>query len=413
MWHKSAQIFINIFHRFVDESCYKILPELEVDYTPLLTIPYDQLPADLKLWEERKSWLLDQETKEKIKEARGTLVAKSLEKDKSRSSIIWRLSLNSAPVMQKVINHFLQLEPKCSVTKVLRLIKDIKNVALEGNEKDFLKSYNVKQAMLWCIDENPSISTEANLLIKTLDKMIQFYQQNTLPSFLEPKRNLIFKMSRNRQLEVAKERVMDILKNVNSYLDKIKDVQTKNRKGVAEVRNMLAPMAPILLFPMVSEKISEETTKGLNKDFKIKDGTLRFYFEDTEKVKIKDSVTKSIKTVGERQGLKFVIKNWVDSILIYVTNTEAVNEEISEEDINAENIPSGNVAAIDLVNSLAGLNVNKKATEKINQIGASVVPVVAEAIPAVNNALPNINHAVNNIVPVVNDVINVFRIFRR
>ena len=145
--------------RFVDESCFKILPELEVDYTPVLTVPYDQLPADLKVWEERDSFLLDEDSRNKIKEARGCLVAKSLEKEESRSSIIWRLSINSAPVMQKAIDHFEKLDPKCSVKKVLRIIKDIKNVALSGKDKDFLKSYNVKQAMLWCIHENPGLSS--------------------------------------------------------------------------------------------------------------------------------------------------------------------------------------------------------------------------------------------------------------
>jgi hypothetical protein len=38
--------------------------------------------------EEINSFLLDEETKEKIKEARGCLVAKSLEKDEGRFSII-------------------------------------------------------------------------------------------------------------------------------------------------------------------------------------------------------------------------------------------------------------------------------------------------------------------------------------
>ena len=75
-------------------------------------------------------------------------MAKSLEKEKIRASITWRVSLNSAPLIEKLVTHFHKIEPKCSVRKVLRLIKDIKNVALEGEEKEFLKSYNVKQALL-------------------------------------------------------------------------------------------------------------------------------------------------------------------------------------------------------------------------------------------------------------------------
>ena len=96
----------------------KILPELCIDYTPTLTIPYDHLPEDLHYWEEMDSWLLDEETKEKIRDAGGTMVAKSLEKEQSMSTVTWRISLNSAPVMQKVIRHFENLEPKVSVKKV-------------------------------------------------------------------------------------------------------------------------------------------------------------------------------------------------------------------------------------------------------------------------------------------------------
>ena len=86
------------------------MPDFEIDYTPVLTIPYNKLPEDLKQWEERDSWLLDEETRVKVKKANGTLVAKSLEKEWKETPKIWRLSLNSAPVMHKYINHFEHLE---------------------------------------------------------------------------------------------------------------------------------------------------------------------------------------------------------------------------------------------------------------------------------------------------------------
>ena len=54
------------FLRFVDENLDKILPEVDIDWTPVFTIPYQHLPQDLTIWEERDSWLLDPDTKENI-----------------------------------------------------------------------------------------------------------------------------------------------------------------------------------------------------------------------------------------------------------------------------------------------------------------------------------------------------------
>ena len=71
--------------------------------------------------------------------------------------------------------------------KVLRLIKDLKNVALEGKEKDLLKSYNVRQALIWSIHENPSIKTEEEILISTLTKIIQFYQKDIFQASWSPR----------------------------------------------------------------------------------------------------------------------------------------------------------------------------------------------------------------------------------
>ena len=95
-----------------------------------------------------------------------------MDKDATRASMIWRLSINSAPVMQNIFNHF---SSRCSAGKILRLIKDIKNVALVGEEKDFLNSYNVKQAMIWCLHQNPDIPSEPDII----------EEKKTLPSFLE------------------------------------------------------------------------------------------------------------------------------------------------------------------------------------------------------------------------------------
>ena len=79
----------------------RALPEFEVDYTPLFVLPYDKLPQDLKLWEEKESWLLEPPIKESIKKSGGTLVAKSLDKS-SKKATIWRVSLNFKKVFNKV-----------------------------------------------------------------------------------------------------------------------------------------------------------------------------------------------------------------------------------------------------------------------------------------------------------------------
>ena len=120
---------IHIFSLW-EEEVPKALPVFEVDYTPLFVLPYPKLPKDLMLWEKRESWLLDEETRIKIKKLGGTLVAKSLDKDVFKAATKWRLSLNPAPVFEKVTSHLLL--QGCDAKKVLKLIKDIKKVALVG-----------------------------------------------------------------------------------------------------------------------------------------------------------------------------------------------------------------------------------------------------------------------------------------
>ena len=260
-------------------SYIKILPELCIDYTPTLTIPYQHLPADLQLWEEMDSWLLDDATKYKIKEAGGTLVAKCLEKEKRKSTITWRISLNSAPVMQKIITYFENLKPKVSVKKVIRMIKDIKRNSLEGDDKDFLKSYNVRQALFWCVHENPSIATEKDLIISVLHKILEFYKKKFFPSFLEPKRNLTFKLANKERLDIAFEKVWEIQSNLVKCLDMVKDVQEKQREGVTEVRNTLSLFAPIFRSQEVAKKILQKALTGLNWGFQTLDGSPQVMFQ--------------------------------------------------------------------------------------------------------------------------------------
>jgi hypothetical protein len=194
-----------------------------------------------------------------------------------------------------------------------------------------------------------------------------------------------------------------VLTNVSSYLDKIKDKQRENHDGLCEVRNLLAPMAPILVFPVVSERISEKATTNFNRDITLTDGSLRFFFEDMKLVKILDNGRNKVVTVSERDKLKCVIKNWVNSLLTYVTQKDAENDEVINDD--EEQMPSVNSAAIDLVNSIAEFfpeNRRKKASE----VASAIVPSLAEAIPAVNEALPEVTN-------VIRDVTNIIKLFRK
>ena len=124
------------------------------------------------------------------------MVAKSLDKNREAAAKNWRLSLNSAPVFEKVFSNLNSVG--CSAKKVLKLIKDIKKVALEEADSGLMKSYNVRQTLLWCVQGNERHFTEDQLLLAILRKLSLFLKEGFLPSFLEEKRNLIFNLSKGQ-----------------------------------------------------------------------------------------------------------------------------------------------------------------------------------------------------------------------
>ena len=161
------------------------------------------------LWEGRHSWLIDSEVKKKIKELGGTLVAKSLNKDPAKAATIWRLSLNSSPIFDKVFKHLSQ--QGCNAKTVLKLIKDIKKIAFEDKERSILKSYNVRQALLHCADELEGQKiTEASLLIAIMEKVSFFLERAFFPAFLEEKRNLIFNWSAAEQCSEGHQKLQEV-----------------------------------------------------------------------------------------------------------------------------------------------------------------------------------------------------------
>ena len=114
-----------------------------------------------------------------------------MDKRKEAAAKNWRLSLNPASLFEKIFSHL--NSGGCKAKKVLKLIKDIKAVALEEKDRGILKSYNVRQTLLWCAHERGYCNyTEEQLLLAILRRMSMFLREGFLPSFLEEKRNLIF-----------------------------------------------------------------------------------------------------------------------------------------------------------------------------------------------------------------------------
>merc|ERR1719233_729159 len=99
--------------------------------------------------------------------------------------------------------------------------------------------------------------------------------------------------------------------------------------------------------------------------------------------------------ITERQALKCIIRDWVISILTYVTEKDAKNDEVIKEE-EEEEIPSVKSSAIeDLVNSiLEVLPPNRRNDRKISEI-VGVIGAVAEVVPEFQDAIPEVTDIVN------------------
>merc|ERR1711970_252937 len=127
-------------------------------------------------------------------------------------------------------------------------------------------------------------------------------------------------MSRNKQTELAKTKIIDIFTNINPYLDQLKQLQDQRWRGVSEVRDLLSPLAPILLFPVLSDRITAQSSVTLNKQVITKDGKLRYFFEDGDTMDVIEKGTKNRKKVSAKEAQRVVVKNLCDTILSYLTN---------------------------------------------------------------------------------------------
>jgi len=202
----------------------------------MFNIPYMYLPPDLKLWEQRDSWLLDADTCKKIKACGGTLVGKSLDKNREAAAKNWRLSLNSAPVFEKVFSNL--NSGGCSAKKVLKLIKDIKKVALEEKDRGLMKSYNVRQTLLWCVHRDEGYFTEDQLLLTVLWKLSLFLKEGFLPSFLEEKRNLIFNLSKE-QCKAGHQKMEEVIQRLPYWINCVHDRQQEQQRNLTSLATKL------------------------------------------------------------------------------------------------------------------------------------------------------------------------------
>ena len=164
------------------------------------------------------------------------MVAKSLDKNREAAAKNWRLSLNSAPVFEKVFSNL--NSGGCSAKKVLKLIKDIKKVALEEKDRGLMKSYNVRQTLLWCVHRDEGHFTEDQLLLKVLWKLSLFLKEGFLPSFLEEKRNLIFNLSKE-QCKAGHQKMEEVIQRLPYWINCVHDRQQEQQRNLTALATKL------------------------------------------------------------------------------------------------------------------------------------------------------------------------------
>ena len=156
----------------------------------------------------------------------------------------WRLSLNPAPIFEKIFSHL--NSSGCKAKKVLKLIKDIKAVALEEKDRGILKSYNVRQTLLWCAHERGYCNyTEEQLLLDILRRMSMFLREGFLPSFLEEKRNLIFNLSQD-QCKVGNLSLEEIIVRIEDWISRVHDCQQIQQRNLADLAAKLTAIPGVM-----------------------------------------------------------------------------------------------------------------------------------------------------------------------
>ena len=83
-------------------------------------------------------------------------------------------------------------------------------------------------------------------------------------------------------------------------------------------RNTLLLFAPIFRSQEVAKKILQKALTGLNWGFQTLDESHRLYFEDTN-LSFVGEIRKKSEQLSEKEGLKIVFKEYIDSVLNYLT----------------------------------------------------------------------------------------------
>ena len=121
---------------------------------------------------------------------------------------------------------------------MLKLIKDIKKVALEEKDRGLMKSYNVRQTLLWCVHRDEGHFTEDQLLLKVLWKLSLFLKEGFLPSFLEEKRNLIFNLSKE-QCKAGHQKMEMGIQRLPFWINCVHDRQQEQQRNLTELATKL------------------------------------------------------------------------------------------------------------------------------------------------------------------------------
>jgi hypothetical protein len=129
--------------------------------------------------------------------------------------IQWRISFVS--IERELVWQMNDIQLKCFIT--LKTLLERTKIALPNNT---LKTYHLKNAMFWLIEETPVEQWSAHLLharvIECLEKIIQYVRNKCLPQYMLPENNLF----RNRFMTKAVTKdTITCLKNMHGNVLKI------------------------------------------------------------------------------------------------------------------------------------------------------------------------------------------------
>ena len=173
---------------------------------------------------------------------------------------------------------------------------------------------------------------EDNCILKVL---MRCYEAGHLPSYLEPDRNLVFKMAQSGQLKDARIVVKRVYCNLIEILHMLRIKREDIDRDIESVRSALFYL-PTDMFPYVSKTAAVDALKGLNKDFYTQDGCQRYYFETDKFVTVRIMDKAKEVMVNEETALKLFLSEAIHSILVYLDKDR--NKELSRISYDEESL---------------------------------------------------------------------------